>query len=439
VATPKPTGEPALGRPVRNPLSLLRVDTAVARLAAVIGVAFFLQAIPLLLNQLPHMAPEWSIAILALLIGSLLACVIASLLKRWVRATYIAFALAYLVALVSWPFALLEPPPSGAETWAHNESYWLYMLLTIATALASVAMELPIAVVYTIGTPVLYGLIRVTPAGGDTDEYRAILDSVYSILLGGAILILITVLRAAAAGVDTAQQNALERYSHAVRQHATESERVQVDSIVHDSVLTTLLSAARAFTPEAKALAATMAANAIGHLREAVAVAPDTEATVSGELVAQRILSAAESMSQSFTVRTHAEQWCMIPVHVAEAAYSATVQAMVNSLQHAGNGVERWVDVRSHGHASFTIEIGDKGVGFDPELIPTERLGVRVSILERVASAGGHADIRTAPGEGTVVSLTWDPDAPPEGLAAVAAEAAAEVAAGVDPDAREDA
>ncbi len=412
MATPSPaTGGPAFGRPVRNPLSLLRVDAAVARLAAVIGVAFFLQAIPLMMNQLPHMAPAWNISILTLLIGALLACVVAATLRRMVRSTYIAFSIAYLVALVSWPFALLvQPGDGGAGAWDNNDTYWLYFLLTIATAMASVALELPIAVVYTVGTPILYGLIRITPAGGATDGYRAILDSIYSILLGGAILILITVLRAAAAGVDTAQQNALERYSHAVRQHATESERVQVDSIVHDSVLTTLLSAARAFTPEAKALAATMASNAIGHLREAVAVAPDAEATVSGEMVAQRILSAAESMSQSFTVRTHAREWCMIPVHVAEAAYSATVQAMVNSLQHAGNGVDRWVDVTSLGHQSFTIEIGDRGAGFDPALIPTERLGVRVSILERVASSGGHADIRTSPGEGTVVSLAWDGD-----------------------------
>jgi signal transduction histidine kinase len=420
VAKPSPAaGEPAFGRPVRNPLSLLRVDAAIARLAAVIGVAFFLQAIPLILNQLPHMAPAWNVAILTLLIGLLLACVVAATLKRMVRSTYIAFAIGYLIALVSWPFALLEPASTvtaaagGAAAWGDNESYWLYFLLTIATALASVALELPLAVVYTVGTPILYGLIRITPAGGLTDGYRAILDSVYSILLGGAILILITVLRAAAAGVDTAQQNALERYSHAVRQHATESERVQVDSIVHDSVLTTLLSAARAFTPEAKALAATMASNAIGHLREAVAVAPDSEATVSGEMVAQRIVSAAESMSQSFTVRTHAVEWCMIPVHVAEAAYSATVQAMVNSLQHAGNGVERWVDVTSRGHQSFTIEVGDRGVGFDADVIPTERLGVRVSILERVASAGGHAEIRTAPGEGTVVSLDWGGEVAP--------------------------
>jgi signal transduction histidine kinase len=428
VSTPNPGGDRALGRPVRNPLSLLRVDAAIARLTALIGVAFFLQAIPIMMGQLPAMAPTWNVAIVGLLVLSLVVSGVAAIAKRYVRSTFIGFAVVYLIALVSWPFALVvSPAAGGAAAWDHSDLYWLYMLLTIATAMASVAMELPLAIVYTVGAPVLYGLIRLTPAGGETPIDRAVLDSVYSILLGGGILILVVVLRAAAAGVDTAQQNALERYTHAVRQHATEAERVQVDAIVHDSVLTTLLSAARAFTPEAKELAATMAGNAIGHLREAVAVAPDSEATVSGELVAQRITSAAESMSQSFEVRVHnlTGTWCQIPVHVAEAAYSATVQAMVNSLQHAGSGVERWVDITSRGHASFAIEIGDRGAGFDPDLIPTERLGVRVSILERVSSAGGRATITTAPGEGAVIALDWDPAPTPEHVATSETGAAA--------------
>jgi signal transduction histidine kinase len=400
--TNQAAGQPAFGRPVRNPLSLLRVDAAMARLAAVIGVAFFLQSIPLQMGQLGNMAPAWNLTMLSLLVASLVACAVAATLKRWVRPTYVGFSVVYLIALVSWPFAVLDVDA------APSDSYWLYFLLTIATTTASVALPLPIAVVYTIGAPILYGVIRITPAGGDTTLTAAVLDSVYSILLGGGILILIAVLRAAASGVDTAQQNALERYSHAVRQHATEAERVQVDSIVHDSVLTTLISAARAFSPEAKALAATMAGNAIGHLREAVAVAPDSEATISGEILVQRITSAADSMSQPVTVRTFVDEWCEIPVTVAEAAYSATVQAMINSLQHAGTGVDRWVDMHSHGHQAFTIEIGDRGAGFDPDQIPTERLGVRISILERVASAGGRARIDSAPGEGTVVSLSWD-------------------------------
>ena len=404
--TNQAAGQPAFGRPVRNPLSLLRVDAAMARLAAVIGVAFFLQSIPLQLGQLGNMAPAWNLTMLSLLVASLVACAVAASLKRWVRPTYVGFSVVYLIALVSWPFAVLDVDA------APQDSYWLYFLLTIATTTASVALPLPIAVVYTVGAPILYGVIRITPQGGDTTETAAVLDSVYSILLGGAILILIAVLRAAASGVDTAQQNALERYSHAVRQHATEAERVQVDSIVHDSVLTTLISAARAFSPEAKTLAATMAGNAIGHLREAVAVAPDSEATISGEILVQRITSAAESMSQPVAVRTFVDEWCDIPVTVAEAAYSATVQAMINSLQHAGSGVDRWIEMHSHGHQAFTIKVGDRGVGFDPDQIPTERLGVRISILERVASAGGQARIDTAPGEGTVITLAWEGDHP---------------------------
>ncbi len=38
---------------------------------------------------------------------------------------------------------------------------------------------------------------------------------------------------------------------------------------------------------------------------------------------------------------------------------------------------------------------------------PTSGLGLRVSIVERVANAGGQAEIDSAPGEGTVVTIRW--------------------------------
>jgi signal transduction histidine kinase len=236
---------------------------------------------------------------------------------------------------------------------------------------------------------------------------QAVLDSVYAIILGGVITIITTILRNAATAVDRAQQTALERYSHAVRQHAIEAERVQVDAIVHDSVLTTFLSAARAFTPEAKELAATMAGNAIGHLRDAVAATPDSDASVRVAVLASRLTDAASTMSQPFSVDTDEAGQGSIPLPVAEAIYSAAVQAMVNSLQHAGSDVDRWLVVRGDGQESVEVTIGDRGTGFEPGSVPTERLGVRVSILERVASAGGRSEIDSALGRGTVVSLRW--------------------------------
>src|SRR5690606_751074 len=107
---------PDLGRPVRNPLSLLRVDAAIARLAAVIGVAFFAQSIPLQLSQLPRMAPAWNIVMMTILIASLVACGFAAIFKRGVRVTYAAFAVVYLVALVSWPFAVNDLSGTVADT-----------------------------------------------------------------------------------------------------------------------------------------------------------------------------------------------------------------------------------------------------------------------------------------------------------------------------------
>ncbi len=406
-AAPAPTATVPRGQAVRNPLSLVRVTTAIARTAAGFGIAFMLQSVPAMVEQLPNMDPAWSIVMVGSLVGSLVLTAVTSALDRGLRVGHVSFAIVYLVALVSWPFAVIDPAAAPDP-----ESYWLYYTLTIATAMATVGFGIRVATVYVVLAPLIYGVIRITPPGGGVTITQAVLDSVHAIILGGAITIITAILRNAASSVDRAQATALERYGHAVRQHAIEAERVQVDAIVHDSVLTTLLSAARAETVEAKELAALMAGNAIGHLRDALSEAPQSDAEVSVAALANRIVDAAATLSEPVRVDTDAARYGRIPVAVADALYSAAVQAMVNSLQHAGEGVERWAVVRG-GVDGLVIEVGDRGSGFDPEAVPTGRLGVRVSILERVASVGGAAAIDTSLGHGTVVSLHWP--APQEG------------------------
>ena len=61
--------------------------------------------------------------------------------------------------------------------------------------------------------------------------------------------------------------------------------------------------------------------------------------------------------------------------------------------------------------SGLDIEIGDTGVGFDLDAVPQGRIGLRISIVERVTNAGGSANIVSRPGEGTVISIRWpDPD-----------------------------
>ncbi|MFC5503436.1 sensor histidine kinase [Lysinimonas soli] len=414
-ASGPPTPPP--GRRVTNPLSLTRVESAVARSAAGFGIAFFLQSLPALLGQQSSVNPVYFGASVGLIVAALLFAAATSIGGRGVRTASITFCAVYLVMLVTWPLAVNDPEH------APTDSPWLYYLLTIATAMAAIGFGIRTAIVYLLAVPAIYALIRLTPAGGHSTVLQAALDSVYAVILGGVITIIFTILRYAARAVDRAQDTALERYSHAVRQHATEAERVQVDAIVHDSVLTTLLSAARAYTPEAQELAATMAGNAIGYLRDAVATAPDADAMVRGGVVASRIAEAAAAMSQPISVRTIGVGHSSMPLVVAEAVYSAAVQGMVNSLQHAGGAVERWVTIRGRADNGIEVQIGDRGAGFDLASVPQERLGVRVSIIERLATAGGRAEIESTPGAGTKITLRW-----PDGSSSGAPEFAGFVA-----------
>jgi two-component system nitrate/nitrite sensor histidine kinase NarX len=52
----------------------------------------------------------------------------------------------------------------------------------------------------------------------------------------------------------------------------------------------------------------------------------------------------------------------------------------------------------------MTIE--DDGLGFDLAAIPAGHLGVGI-MAERAESAGAAIDIRSAPGEGTRITVTW--------------------------------
>jgi signal transduction histidine kinase len=59
------------------------------------------------------------------------------------------------------------------------------------------------------------------------------------------------------------------------------------------------------------------------------------------------------------------------------------------------------------------VTVQDDGRGFDPAAIPVERLGVRTSILDRMATVGGSADVVSRPGAGTRIELAWgSPEAP---------------------------
>jgi signal transduction histidine kinase len=76
---------------------------------------------------------------------------------------------------------------------------------------------------------------------------------------------------------------------------------------------------------------------------------------------------------------------------------------MDNAAKHSG--AEK-VDVFAEsGDTRVEVFVRDRGRGFDPQAVPTDRQGVRNSILDRMSRHGGTAEIRSTPETGTEVRL----------------------------------
>jgi signal transduction histidine kinase len=79
--------------------------------------------------------------------------------------------------------------------------------------------------------------------------------------------------------------------------------------------------------------------------------------------------------------------------------YYCCLEAMQNAAKHSGGSVA--VSIR-RGVDELSFSVRDDGAGFDPAL--TRRgVGMR-SMAERVTSLGGSLEVRSSPGDGTLVS-----------------------------------
>ena len=85
------------------------------------------------------------------------------------------------------------------------------------------------------------------------------------------------------------------------------------------------------------------------------------------------------------------------------ALVAATQEAIVNAARHSGAPVVAvYEEVEPD---QVTVFVRDRGRGFDPTAVPSDRRGVAESIVGRLSRNGGDAVINSQPGEGTEVQL----------------------------------
>jgi signal transduction histidine kinase len=85
------------------------------------------------------------------------------------------------------------------------------------------------------------------------------------------------------------------------------------------------------------------------------------------------------------------------------AMLAAAREATVNAAKWSGaDVVSLFAEVEPD---SVSLFVRDRGQGFDPEAVPDDRKGLAESVHARMARRGGSVAVRSAPGEGTEISL----------------------------------
>ncbi len=311
-------------------------------------------------------------------------------------------AVAIAAALLSWPAAT-----SGSTSPATSDP-WIWYLLNVATAAAAMAFPLAVQIGWVVFIPVLYTASRLWQVGLDrASVVEVVLDSSFALILGGVIVALGWILRSVAVGIDDARRDAVRSYAAAAEADAAEAERVAVAALMHDSVLAALIAAERAETPREDALAVAMAREALTRLANAELDAGEgSDESVAATALARAVENAAATGAGRVPVTVAVEADAgEIPGRVARAIVLATTQAVANAIQHAG-GRGLAVDVRA-GRRAVAVRIADRGAGFEPAAVGADRLGIRGSIVARMAAVGGRARVATGR-QGTTVILEWE-------------------------------
>ena len=228
------------------------------------------------------------------------------------------------------------------------------------------------------------------------------LDMATNLATIGALTWLLRLAETSDAGGAQQRAQAVEL---AARQASTRAQH-EANSFIHDHILSALIAVANGL-PDRAALRDS-ARQALDSLSAGMAVvSPVATRTLLNDVAGRVGVMAGDIRTDVVLTREHE-----IPSEVAQAVTEATLEAVRNSLRHAGSDdapVTRRVTLTSDA-CGISIEVSDNGCGFDPAVAGRGRHGVSGSIIARMQDVGGRATVDSVPGEGACVTLRWRPN-----------------------------
>ena len=398
----EPTGLLRLFADPPSTVTTRRMDTIIGRAYALALLSSLPEVIINGLEQTHLLNPLPLYLLLALNVAAIAALAVGNWFFEVKNRWYVIHALVVLFGLLIWPIV----PIAGVEL---PPGYTPFIWWTMGWGAISAGLGLNrlLATLYIVVVPAWWAITEFLPTGGAVSIGIAAQNAVYTFLISASTAAMVGLLRYRALLQDRAAESAARAEAQNAATEAVEAERLRLSSVVHNQVLTALNAALEADNPAQRKNAEALASLAIDRLTNYESSLPTSDNKVSISAFFEALAQLVRKQSDQFTVSVSAQGSFEIPLDVASALTEATIQAVGNSLLHAGGKTTiRKVSLKSSSQ-SLKIAIVDDGVGFRPSRIPRNRLGIRSIIFKRVQQVGGTAHINSKRNEGTTVILEW--------------------------------
>lgn len=192
-----------------------------------------------------------------------------------------------------------------------------------------------------------------------------------------------------------------------------EKERAEIAAHLHDSVLQTLALIQRQAGDgkEVQRLARSQERQLRAWLYGPAGYAAGYGAATTAESAAPVDQTFAASLAEAAGEVEDTYNMAVTPVIVGDAPMdqhlnalvAAAREAMVNAAKHAQvEEISVYAEIEDE---TASVFVRDRGVGFDPAVVGSDRRGLAESIRGRMERHGGTASVRSSPGNGTEVEL----------------------------------
>lgn len=314
--------------------------------------------------------------------------------RRWAGAT----AMLFLVGMMAFPWGL------SASTLHHNAVPWYQGIHALHGMIAALAWRRNAVWLYGFSQGVVIGVVQ--GAVRDDAAKAAFLD-------GAGSLVFIIILMAATMGVlgaadrlDYASELARSQAARTAASRTREREETRINAMVHDDIMSVLLTASREDPPDSLRDQARVAIASIASLETRDA----SSRRYSNRETMVALLDVVERIAPHAQVTRQESGDIEVPADVVTALSDALAEALRNSVRHAGlagDQVPCHVTIAAD-ERGLAVTMEDEGKGFNTRAVQSRRLGIRLSIIERMSMVeGGSADVFSRLGEGTTVTLGW--------------------------------